>query len=111
MSAGDTPETKLPPGDERLEAFLVRAAPVLAVERGINIKSRVLLDALARELGLADDEFQAALRALNGHQAETPADPEALKRRAEYDAYARKQLKKLPRGVLTASLADRIAEA
>lgn len=111
MSAGDTPDTKRPPGDERLEAFLVRAAPVLAVERGINIKSRVLLDALARELGLADDEFQAALRALNGHKAETPADPEALKRRAEYDAYARKQLKKLPRGVLTASLADRIAEA
>ena len=56
--------------DPRLETFLQKAAPILAVERGITAKSRVLLGAIAKDVGLSDDEFDDAVKALQQGRTE-----------------------------------------
>lgn len=83
-NSAEVPTAKpLPPADKGpvvedapLEQFLERAAPILAVERGINVRSRVRLLAVAREVGLPDGEFEQAVLLLQRApaQAESPAD-------------------------------------
>src|SRR5688500_16411495 len=62
--------------DSPLEKFLERAAPILAVERGINARSRVRLLAVARDVGLPEAEFDGAVRLLQRApvKAESPED-------------------------------------
>jgi hypothetical protein len=94
--------------DPRLEQFLQKAAPILAVERGINAKSRVLMGAVARDLGLSDDEFESAVKALQHGRKESgksSADPAV-------DAFYRYLHAKLEKfkGILTLDLQQKAVE-
>ena len=50
-----------PPGEPPLDAFLHRAAPIITSERGLSPKARILLDTMARQMGLSPAEFQQAI--------------------------------------------------
>ncbi len=83
------------------DEFLKRATPIIAEARGINAQSRVRLAAVASELGLSDQELEAALAELQGGGAAKQVkagDVEA------FDAYLEQTLPELPRGVLTSSM-------
>lgn len=94
-----------------VEKFLDDAGLVLAQEHGLTVKARVLLQAAARERGLTDEQFSEAILRLQGGKREEAVDPKLAARRAAYESWVRSQFRKLPRGMLTPSLRERIIEA
>jgi len=62
-------------------AFLQRAAPIIAHERGLTPRARVLLSSLAKDIQLADDDFQEAMAFLqSGEMAAAKAvDPQRVR--------------------------------
>src|SRR5260221_6687163 len=64
--------------DSQLAAFREKAGPVLAEARGITSHSLAKLGEIARDIGLADDQIQDAIRSLHAGPAR-PKDPVALK--------------------------------
>jgi hypothetical protein len=57
--------------EQKIREFLERAAPIIAEQRGINVRSRVKMGAVARELGLSDEEMEQALKSLQS-SGDTP---------------------------------------
>ena len=102
----DSPERAADPLDE----FLSRAGAVLALERGMNARSRVKLAAIAEELGLSDDEFAAAMDKVLGGKTEvekqlSKQELRAIRRRKRaFHNHVGETLMALPHGVLTASM-------
>ena len=97
--------------DPRVAEFLIRAGSILAVHRGLNAKSRVLLSAVAREVGFADDELAVAFRSLEGSRpAESAAESADKRRLPPFLHTLREQLTKLPHGVVTFSVQESIVE-
>lgn len=89
--------------DPRLRTFLDRAAPILAQHRGLNARSRVLLGAMAEEVGLAQSEVDAAVALLESKPAETDGlDETQRKRLAPFRQFAGEMLGQLPQKILTA---------
>jgi hypothetical protein len=93
------------PDHPELPAFLERAAAILAEQRGINARSRVLLAAAAGELGLNDAEMEQGIAALTG----TPDDADREntwreEREQAFRAHLRKTLALLPHKVATSRM-------
>lgn len=90
-----------------LDLFLEQAMPILAIERGMNARSRVKMEALAQSLGLPEDQFESAMGSLQG------GDSEACETNPQAEAYRlslRNQLPKLPQNILTPALESRAVE-
>jgi hypothetical protein len=100
---GERPGSEgVPPDHPELPAFLERAAAILAEQRGINARSRFLLAAAARELGLSDAELERGVAALTG--ASNGADVETVwqqEREQAFRVHLRKTLALLPHKVAT----------
>lgn len=90
-----------------MESFLLQAAPILSAERGINAKSRVLLGAVARDLGLSDEEFENAIKSLQHGRAESSrtADPST----DAFYRYLHARLEKF-QGILTLDLQNKAVQ-
>jgi hypothetical protein len=113
-SPGETTSTTVQPPpssepeiDPRLESFLLQAAPILSAERGINAKSRVLLGAVARDLGISDEEFEDALKSLqHGSSSQNrTADPST----DAFYRYLHARLEKF-QGILTLNLQNKAVQ-
>lgn len=97
--------------DPRIAAFLSRAGSILAVHRGLNAKSRVLLAAVAREVGFADDEQELAFRSLEGSRPlESTEESTHQRRLPPFLHVLREQLIKLPHGVVTHAVQESVVE-
>lgn len=89
----------------RMEAFLQRVPSILAEQRGINARSRMLMEAVAQELGLTNDQFELAMTSLQTGQdkSHVDADEEQLAlREAGFREYLNESFGQLPHGILTA---------
>lgn len=64
--------------DTNVKLFLERSVPILSLHRGINAKSRVLLNALATELGLSDEQVEQAIAATQFRTNTSREDADAL---------------------------------
>ncbi len=101
MASSQPPQIEeAPDADSRLETFLQQAATIIAIERGINARSRVKLSALAQQLGLPDDRFEHAIHSLQGpsRSADAQQDPQA----EAFCLYLNARLEQLPRSILAA---------
>ena len=67
--------------ESQLAAFRQKAGPILAEARGLTPGALAKLGDIARDLGLADDQMQDAIRALHGGAAKAK-DPAAEKFRS-----------------------------
>ena len=66
------------PGDEaKLEAFLERATLIIAEQRGVNVKSRMLMETVADELELSSAAYERGLALLQGTGRKQQQDAEA----------------------------------
>lgn len=91
------------PSDPNLQIFLDRSVPILAEHRGITAKSRVLLNAIAEELGLSQQQFENAIvtaqfRATTTQETEDAKQEERLE---GFRALVQGTLVSLPRKILT----------
>ncbi|MCE9527760.1 MAG: hypothetical protein K8R36_17090, partial [Planctomycetales bacterium] len=79
--------------ESQLAAFRQKAGPILAEARGLTPGALAKLGDIARDLGLADDQVQDAIRALHGGAAK-PKDPavEKFRSRLRKDLSARKTI-------------------
>jgi hypothetical protein len=98
--------------DERLQAFFEEVAPILTQHRGINAKSRVMMNAVAERLGLSEQELELALATLQ-RRAHDPDedDPRQLERRESFRAYLRRTMAQLPNGIITFKTEWRLSQA
>ncbi|MDX1948380.1 MAG: hypothetical protein SFU86_23525 [Pirellulaceae bacterium] len=81
MAAETPPASPLDPA--LLATFRQQAGPILAAERGLSAGCRVKLASLARQLGMAEERIDGAIRALNESAAPAaPPDPFVEKFRA-----------------------------
>lgn len=111
MASGESKSRTEEAEPSAVEKFLDDAGLILAQEHGLTVRARVLLEAAARDCGLTDEQFSQAIVRLQGGKREEAADPKLAARRAAYESYVRGQFRKLPRGMLTPSLRERITEA
>ncbi|MGE3777295.1 MAG: hypothetical protein AB7F89_08935, partial [Pirellulaceae bacterium] len=105
------------PSDPRLEAFRRSATPILALHRGINAQSRLLLMAVAREQGFDEAELDSAVSSLSAASASSVSaatvepDPLQAERLPPFREQVRASLEKLPRGILAPQQFDRLMVA
>ena len=98
----DTGELSGSFGPPNIDEFLERAAAILAEQRGINSKSRVLLAAAAGELGLSDDEMEQAIASLqSGRSDDDKQDAWQREREESFREYLGDAIAQLPHGVVT----------
>jgi len=99
------------PADPRMKAFLERAGSILAQHRGLNAKSRVLLGAVAREVGLDDGELESAIRLLESDRPDPDAPDSVQQRRLDpFKKPLRERLSNLPHGILTPAIQETLLE-
>ena len=96
--------------DANVKLFLERSVPILALHRGINAKSRVLLNALATELGLSSEQVDRAIAATQ-FRAPTPredADSLQQERLEGFRELVQGALISLPRKLLTFDIEENL---
>jgi len=93
--------------DPKIKTFLDRAGPILSLHQGITARSRVLLNALAHELGLSEPQLEEALAAAQyrGAAAEDKAEAWQQERLVDFRSVLQGTLASLPRKVLTPDIA------
>jgi hypothetical protein len=100
---------------DRIRAFLDQAAGIVAVERGLNAKSRLKLASIARELGLSDAELEGAMHTLQRGEQEPTLTAEELaqlrRSQRKFHNFVGETLMALPQGVLTASMEQMLVAA
>src|SRR5678809_1598945 len=79
--------------ESQLAAFRQKAGPILAEQRGLTPGALARLGEIARDLGLADEQVQDAIRSLHAGAAK-PKDPtaEKFRKRLLKDLSARKTI-------------------
>jgi len=97
LSPGD--EAAAEAADDRLQSFLEQAAPLIARERGINARSRVLLMSLAQQAGLSDAEFDTAIAAFSSTDADEEIE-QTKRQENDFLKFVDLNLQHLRRGVL-----------
>jgi len=108
-ATGRSWDAKQPEIGPELCGFLDSAAPILAQHRGINAKSRVMINALAREHGLSDAQMERALALLQHRPA---AGEEGIQKEREeaFRDFVRTALKQLPHAILTANVESKLSD-
>ena len=98
--------------DQKLKEFFEQVAPILSQHRGINAKSRVMMNAVAEQLGLTETELEQALATLQRLAADpNENDPRQLERRESFRTYLRRAMAQLPHGIITFKTETRCVEA
>ncbi|MBC8354742.1 MAG: hypothetical protein H8E66_22410 [Planctomycetes bacterium] len=96
--------------DVNVKQFLERSAPILAQHRGINAKSRVLLNAIATELGLTEEQVDRAV-ATSQFRSTTPredTDAQQQERLVGFRELVEGALISLPRKLLTFDIEENL---
>ena len=98
--------------DHKLKEFFEQVAPILTQHRGINAKSRVMMNAVAERLGLTEAELERALVTLQRSSGDPDEDdPRQLERRESFRAYLRRAMAQLPNGIITFKTELRLCQA
>ncbi len=106
------PPPRTEDADQKVRRFQVRAAPILAAHGGINAASQIKLRALARELGLSEEEFLAAVSGPADAGAAHPTlSPEEQHRLERFAKNVVRSLRKQKRDVLTAPVEHALIDA
>jgi len=89
-----------PPVESPCTAFLERAAPIIARERGLTPRARLLLESLAKDMALSSDDYQQAMAILQRGEllAAKATDPQ----RSRFHELLKRQLGELSAGILSA---------
>ncbi len=98
-------ESKPPTHDDaRLRSFLRKAVAVIAAERGLNARSRIKLESLAKHQKLPDDLFAEAIRRLQENDQSVDALSHYEK---AFVLFLSKEMQKLPGQVLSIAAEQR----
>ena len=98
--------------DQKLSDFFEQVAPILSQHRGINAQSRVMLNAIAEQLGMTEEELDRAIRTLpRSITGPDENDPRQRERRESFRSYLRRALAQLPNGIVTFRTHQRLMEA
>lgn len=88
--------------DPLLETFLHRAAPVIAMERGLTDSARIKIEAIAQDMKLPRESFAKGMEMLQG---DPPVGKQKLSRwEKAFDKSMRAKIKKIPRGIMTSAI-------
>ena len=98
--------------DETLRQFFDQVAPILALHRGINTQSRILLSAVAQQMGLTEEQFDRAILQLQQSPSQTQGnDPRQVERLESYRRYLRRAIAQLQDSIITFQTQQRLEEA
>ncbi len=98
--------------DETLRKFFDQVAPILALHRGINTQSRILLSAVGQQMGLTEDQFDRAIAQLQQSPSQSDGeDPRQAERLDAYRRYLRRAIAQLSDSIITFRTQQRLEEA
>ena len=98
--------------DLKVTRFGERAAPILAQHRGLNAKSRVLLAAVATEIGLGEEQMENAIATLQQESGAGPGVDSIQRERLElFRIFLRNSMQRIPRGLLTPNIEAMLIES
>jgi hypothetical protein len=95
--------------DPAIAAFIDEAVPILAEHRGVNVKSRVLLNAIARTKNLSDRQVDEALSLLQSRRGSDEEDTER-ERLVPFGEYLAGFLARLSPPILTSAVEHTLEE-
>lgn len=95
---------------ERIITFQQRAATIIAGQGGVNSLTRIMIAQVATDLGLSDQERDAALASIQKQSEKNQTDTRQQQRADSFRQFARERLDNMNHGIVIATLAQQLVQ-
>ncbi|RCS52778.1 hypothetical protein DTL42_08050 [Bremerella cremea] len=99
-----------PAAEELLVDFQQRAAAIIAGQGGVNSLTRIMIAQVANDLGLSDEQRDAALASIQRQTEKNEVDARLQQRASSYREFVRVKLEAIAHGIVIASLAQKLVQ-
>ncbi|PQO36681.1 hypothetical protein [Blastopirellula marina] len=96
--------------EELLVDFQQRAATIIAGQGGVNSLTRIMIAQVATDLGLSDEQRDAALASIQKQTEKNEVDTRLQQRAASFHEFVRVKLDAIAHGIVIASLAQKLVQ-
>ena len=96
--------------EELLVDFQQRAATIIAGQGGVNSLTRIMIAQVATDLGLSDEERDAALASIQKQNEKNEVDARIQQRASSFREFVRGKLEAINHGIVIASLAQKLVQ-
>lgn len=95
---------------ERITTFQQRAATIIAGQGGVNSLTRIMIAQVATDLGLSDQDRDAALASIQKQSEKNQVDTRQQQRADSFRQFARERLDNMSHGIVIATLAQQLVQ-
>ncbi|MBA2113432.1 hypothetical protein [Bremerella alba] len=95
---------------ERFTTFQQRAATIIAGQGGVNSLTRIMIAQVATDLGLSDQERDAALASIQKQSEKNESDTRQQQRADSFRQFVRERLDNMSHGIVIATLAQQLVQ-
>ncbi|PQO46160.1 hypothetical protein [Blastopirellula marina] len=96
--------------EQLLVDFQQRAATIIAGQGGVNSLTRIMIAQVATDLGLSDEERDAALASIQKQSEKNEVDARLQQRASSFREFVRGKLDAINHGIVIASLAQKLVQ-
>ncbi|PQO32439.1 hypothetical protein DTL21_19685 [Bremerella cremea] len=96
--------------EEVVVDFQQRAATIIAGQGGVNSLTRIMIAQVATDLGLTDEQRDAALASIQKQTEKNEVDTRLQQRAASFKEFVRTKLEAIAHGIVIASLAQKLVQ-
>lgn len=95
---------------EQITNFQQRAATIIAGQGGVNSLTRIMIAQVATDLGLSDQDRDAALASIQKQSEKNQTDTRLQQRADSFRQFARERLDNMTHGIVIATLAQQLVQ-
>lgn len=95
---------------ERITTFQQRAATIIAGQGGVNSLTRIMIAQVATDLGLSDQDRDAALASIQKQNEKNQSDTRQQQRAESFREFVRERLDNMSHGIVIATLAQQLVQ-
>ncbi|MEW4565380.1 hypothetical protein AB1K70_22835 [Bremerella sp. JC770] len=95
---------------ERITTFQQRAATIIAGQGGVNSLTRIMIAQVATDLGLSDEDRDAALASIQKQTEKNESDARQQQRADSFRQFVRERLDSMSHGIVIATLAQQLVQ-
>lgn len=95
---------------ELITTFQQRAATIIAGQGGVNSLTRIMIAQVATDLGLSDEERDAALASIQKQNEKNESDTRLQQRADSFREFIRERLESINHGIVIATLAQQLVQ-
>ena len=95
---------------EQITTFQQRAATIIAGQGGVNSLTRIMIAQVATDLGLSDQERDAALASIQKQNEKNQSETRLQQRAESFRQFVRERLDNMTHGIVIATLAQQLVQ-